>query len=298
MHYLGDLDFFRPGAEPLIDAMHAFFRFMDSITKMLLKSIRAFMKSCRWGFGAKAEKISRLSVFRDHLLVFGATIGPALRNKDVLVIKRLSSHIFNSVLYDSDWGLPFDAMRSRKDTIGIPPDFCKFEAAEQKGWRNLQKYVKALHFAMFVSRNPADDMGFTSHAEASDWVRLSTQKMMDLAEHMVPRMQIFPKHGPPRQYNVFGTRSCTSLACILPKQFAAGMHGSVFSTDKMENMQSIPRIGASQTVRGATQYGKSAILEIMRDQDRRTEMDRKGSKAVEREAAPKREEVRKATAAH
>ena len=64
MHYLGDLDFFRPGAEPLIDAMHAFFRFMDSITKMLLKSIRAFMKSCRWGFGAKAEKISRLSVFR------------------------------------------------------------------------------------------------------------------------------------------------------------------------------------------------------------------------------------------
>ena len=214
--------------------------------------------------------------------MFGATIGPALRNKDVLVIKRLSSHIFNSVLYDSDWGLPFDAMRSRKDTIGIPPDFCKFEAAEQKGWRNLQKYVKALHFAMFVSRNPADDMGFTSHAEASDWVRLSTQKMMDLAEHMVPRMQIFPKHGPPRQYNVFGTRSCTSLACILPKQFAAGMHGSVFSTDKMENMQSIPRIGASQTVRGATQYGKSATLEIMRDQDRRTEMDRKGSKAVER----------------
>ena len=77
--------------------------------------------------------------------MFGATIGPALRNKDVLVIKRCRL-IANGVLYDSDWGLPFDAMRSQKDTIGIPPDFCKFEAAEQKGWRNLQKYVKALHF--------------------------------------------------------------------------------------------------------------------------------------------------------
>ena len=38
MHYLGDLDFFRPGAG-LIDAMHAF-RIYGSIAKVLLKSIR------------------------------------------------------------------------------------------------------------------------------------------------------------------------------------------------------------------------------------------------------------------
>ena len=99
---------------------------------------------------------------------------------------------------------------------------------------------------------------------------------------MVPTIEIFPKRGPSRQCNAFETRSCTSLACILPKQFAAGMYGSIFSTDKMENMQSIPRVGATQTVRGATQYGKSTPLEIMRDQDRRAEMDRRGRKAVER----------------
>ena len=72
------------------------------------------------------------------MLVFGASVGEVLRNKGVLVIKRLSSHIFNSVLYDSDWGMPFDANRSHKDALGIRPGFCAFVAAEQNGWRSLQ----------------------------------------------------------------------------------------------------------------------------------------------------------------
>ena len=68
----------------------------------------------------------------------------------------------------------------------------------------------------------------------------------------------------------------------MPEQFAAGMYGSVYSTDKMENMQSIPRLGASHTVRGAAKYGKSAPLEIMRSQDRRATIDCMIPKAVER----------------
>ena len=138
-----------------------------------------------------------------------------------------------------------------------PRGTCRFWPLrrQSKGLAESAKYAQALHAALFLSRDPVADMEFDSLDDASAWVQESVQKMMRLAEHMVPSRIIFPKRGPPRQYSPFGTGHAHRWLKIA-QQFAAGMYGSKYSTDKMENMQSIPRRCCKHDAR-STQYGKT-----------------------------------------
>ena len=78
---LGDMNFFRPGAEPIVDVMHAFFRLLDSITKVLLKAIKAFVQSCRWKWFNGREDYKSHTLFVSICLALGLRWGGAAEQR-------------------------------------------------------------------------------------------------------------------------------------------------------------------------------------------------------------------------
>jgi hypothetical protein len=237
-HWLGDLDFFRPGECAVVDAMHAFFRVVGStFLPVLLSDLQATDKHCKW----KGQQ-TRVSVFSEAVKYgAGAIVGRA-QYSEKLIVKRASSHVFHKLLFDVDWGVGFDANAAKKKSPGPPPAFCQHEAAAQKGWRGLQKLAASLFYFHFYSTDRLADFGFVDNAEATAWMEATTAKMYKLAERLRPAKKLAATdRRPARTYSPFGTRSNVYVAHVLPALHRKGVLTSIINTGTVNLRYVLPR---------------------------------------------------------
>ena len=264
MNWFGSLDFYRPGEVGNAGPMHTLFRVGGSFATVLIKHQRYFDTGC-----TQTGVTTRTSIFEKTLLKTCravAGIGPYGGAKH---IKRMSSHIFVSVVNDLDWGVGFN---SEITQVAPPagttrPDWCTHEDGVQKGWRAISTFFRTLWYFHTHAGNAVAVFGFQDFEQSVTFLKTSTKNMFLLAEALDPHHKIYPKVGPAKDYSAFGTRSCIQMMWHLVKQYEAGINNVVFNENIPERMQRIPRRRADSTFRGTTAEGKPQPYLIMKNNE-------------------------------